>query len=170
LSVPPLFESQDPRAYYFLFLALMLVCVLAMHVLVSSPLGAFMRAIKDDDLRAETLGIDTTRIKVLAFTVSSSIAGLAGAFYAHYVVVLSPQIADFSEMAKLIVMVVVGGLGTFAGPLIATAPVQILSSYVAKYQEWSLVIFALVVIFVMRTQVGGIVALGEALWRRVRPR
>ena len=92
------------------------------------------------------------------FTVSSAFAGLAGAFYGHYLVVLSPQMADFNEMAKLIIMVVLGGLGTVLGPLIGAAPVQILTTYLQKYGEWDLVIFAVVVIALMRTHVGGIAA------------
>jgi branched-chain amino acid transport system permease protein len=62
-------------------------------------------------------------------------------------------------MAKLVIMVVVGGLGTFSGPLIAAAPIQILNSYVAKYGEWDMVIFALVVIALMRANMGGLVGL-----------
>ena len=124
-----------------------------------------MRAIKDDELRAETLGMNTTRIKVLVFTVTSAFAGLAGAFYAHYVVVLSPQIADFSEMAKLIIMVVVGGLGSFVGPLIAVTPMQSLHLYLAKYGEWDMVIYALAVIVLMRAQIGGVTALMRRFWR-----
>jgi branched-chain amino acid transport system permease protein len=97
----------------------------------------------------------------LVFTVSSAFAGLAGAVYAHYVVVLSPQIADFSEMAKLVIMTVVGGLGTFAGPLVGAAPIQILNSYLAKYGEWDMVIFAIAVIAIMRANMGGLVALPQ---------
>ncbi|TMJ46073.1 MAG: branched-chain amino acid ABC transporter permease, partial [Alphaproteobacteria bacterium] len=108
LDVPPLFRNLDPLSYYYLFAALAFVSVLAMYAMVRSPLGQFMRAIKDDELRAESLGVDTTRVKIVVFTVSSAFAGLAGAFYAHYVVVLSPQLADFNEMAKLIIMVVLG--------------------------------------------------------------
>ena len=80
--------------------------------------------------------------------------------------VLSPQIADFSEMAKLVIMVVVGGLGSFAGPLIAAAPIQILNSYVAKYGEWDMVIYALVVILLMRANRGGLVSLLAAFSSR----
>jgi len=127
--------------------------------MLRSRLGIFMRAIRDDELRAESLGIDTTRVKTVVCTVSSALAGLAGALYAHYVVVLSPQIADFSEMAKLVIMTVVGGLGTFAGPLIGAAPIQILNSYLAKYGEWDMVIYAVVVIALMRANMGGLVAL-----------
>jgi len=158
LNVPPLFGNLNPVAYYVLFAALALVSVAVMYLIVKSPLGYFMRAILDDDLRAESLGVDTTRVKVIVFTVSSAFAGLAGACYGHYLVGLSPQMADFNEMAKLIIMVVLGGLGTVLGPIIGAAPVQILTTYLQKYGEWDLVIFAIVVIALMRTHVGGIAA------------
>ncbi|MBV8183959.1 MAG: branched-chain amino acid ABC transporter permease [Hyphomicrobiales bacterium] len=159
LTVPPLVEGLSPRGFYVVFVLVTLACVLLMYAMLRSPLGIFMRAIRDDELRAESLGIDATRIKTLVFTASSAFAGLAGALYAHYVVVLSPQIADFSEMAKLVIMTVVGGLGTFAGPLIGAAPIQILNLYLAKYGEWDMVIFALVVIALMRANRGGLVDL-----------
>ena len=165
LTVPPLFADLNVRSYYYVFIALTLTSLTAMYAIVCSRLGTFMRAIKDDELRAETLGVNTTRIKVLVFTVTSAFAGLAGAFYAHYVVVLSPQIADFSEMAKLIIMVVVGGLGSFVGPLIAVTPIQSLHLYLAKYGEWDMVIYAFVVIVLMRTQIGGVAALMRRLSR-----
>jgi branched-chain amino acid transport system permease protein len=163
LDVPPLFRNLDPLSYYYLFAALAFVSVLAMYAMVRSPLGQFMRAIKDDELRAESLGVDTTRVKILVFTVSSAFAGLAGAFYAHYIVVLSPQLADFNEMAKLIIMVVLGGLGSIAGPLIGATPVQVLITWLQQYGEWDLVIFALVVIVLMRTNAGGINSLIQRL-------
>jgi branched-chain amino acid transport system permease protein len=137
-----------------------------MYALVRSPLGTFMRAIRDDELRAESLGVDTTRVKVLVFTVTSAIAGLAGAFYAHYVAVLSPQMADFNEMAKLVIMVVVGGLGSFAGPIIAAAPLQWLTTWLQKWGEWDMVVYALVVIVLMRSYPGGL----AALFRHLRSR
>ena len=159
LNVPPLYGNLDPAPYYYTFAGLALVSVLAMYAIVKSPFGYFMRAIKDDELRARSLGVNTTRVKVFVFTVTSFFAGLAGVFYAHYVVVLSPQMADFNEMAKLIIMVVVGGFGSFLGPLIGAPPVQILTTYVQKYGEWDMVIYALVVIVLMRAYPGGLAAL-----------
>jgi branched-chain amino acid transport system permease protein len=163
LDVPPLFRNLDPVSYYYLFAALAFVSVLAMYAMVRSPLGQFMRAIKDDELRAESLGVDTTRVKIVVFTVSSAFAGLAGAFYGHYIIVLSPQLADFNEMAKLIIMVVLGGLGSVAGPIIGATPVQVLITWLQKYGEWDMVIFALVVIVLMRTHSGGINSLIQGL-------
>jgi branched-chain amino acid transport system permease protein len=159
LNVPSLYGTLNPVPYYYTFAGLTLVSVLAMYAIVKSPLGYFMRAIKDDELRARSLGVNTTRIKVFVFTITSFFAGLAGVFYAHYVVVLSPQMADFNEMAKLIIMVVVGGFGSFAGPLIGAAPIQVLTTYLQQYGEWDMVIYALVVIVLMRAYPGGLAAL-----------
>jgi branched-chain amino acid transport system permease protein len=168
LTVPPLYHDVPQSAYYYTFAGLTLASVAAMYLLVHSPLGYFMRAIKDDELRARSLGVDATRVKIMVFTVSSAFAGLAGVFYAHYVLVLSPQLADFNEMAKLIIMVVVGGLGSFAGPLIGAAPIQILTTYLQKYGEWDMVIYAIVVIALMRSYMGGLVALGQLARVRLR--
>ncbi|HUN49060.1 MAG TPA: branched-chain amino acid ABC transporter permease [Stellaceae bacterium] len=168
LSVPSLYATVDPVRYYYTFLAVAAVTVLGMYVLVRSPLGYFMRAIKDDELRAETLGVDTTAVKVWVFTLTSAIAGLAGVFYAHFIKVLSPQMADFNEMAKLIIMVVVGGLGTFAGPLVGAAPIHIILTYLQRYGEWDMVFFALVVIALMRTYMGGLAALCVEAYQKLR--
>jgi branched-chain amino acid transport system permease protein len=168
LSVPSLYGSVEPVLYYYTFLPTAAVVVLAMYLLVKSPLGYFMRAIKDDELRAETLGVDTTRVKVMVFTVTSAAAGLAGVLYAHYMVLLSPQMADFSEMAKLIIMVVVGGLGSFMGPLLGAAPIHIVLTELQEYGEWDMVVFALLVIVLMRSYMGGLAALSAEAYQRLR--
>jgi len=168
LSVPSLFRSLDPAPYYLVFLFVALSSLATMLWLVRSPIGYFMRAIKDDELRAETLGVDTTRIKILVFTLTSGWAGLAGVFYAHFIKVLSPQMADFSEMAKLIIMVVVGGLGSFIGPIVGATPIHVVLTYLQKYGEWDMVFFALIVIALMRSYMGGLAALGAELYQKLR--
>jgi len=167
LSVKPLFGSVDPMPYYFTFLVLTAVVLLLLRALIDSPLGYFMRAIKDDELRARSLGIDTTRVKVAVFAISSAIAGLAGGVYGHYIVLLSPQMIDFSEMAKIVVMVVIGGFGSFLGPVVGAAPVQVALTYLQKYGEWNLAVFALVVIVLMRFSMEGVAALVAPWWRRL---
>lgn len=157
LSVPPLFGSLDPGPYFEVFLVLAALATLLAWAISRSPLGTFMRAIKDDELRAESLGVDTVKIKVFVFTLTSGMAGLAGAFYAHYVAILSPNIADFSVIGMIITMVIVGGIGTVAAPLIGAPIVEALGASLAKYGEWDLAIFALIVIVLMRTSTGGLV-------------
>ncbi len=167
LSVKPLYGNIDPLPYYYTFLGLTAVLLIAMRALIDSPLGYFMRAIKDDELRARSLGIDATRVKVAIFVISSAIAGLAGGVYGHYTVLLSPQMVDFSEMAKIVIMVVIGGFGTFLGPIIGAEPVQVVMTWLQKYGEWNLAIFALIVILLMRFSMEGLASLFTPLWRRL---
>jgi branched-chain amino acid transport system permease protein len=173
LSVPSLYGNVRSSAYYYTFVGAAAACVVLMHVILRSPVGYFMRAIKDDQLRATSLGIDATRVKLFAFTVSSAMAGLAGVLYAHYVLTLTPQIVDFSEMARIIIVVVVGGLGSFAGPIVAAAPINFLSTYLQAFGEWSMVLFAAIVIVIMRSYPAGLSGILEhvaALWKRMRRR
>jgi len=171
LSVPSLYGNVRPIYYYYTFVTVAAGCVLLTHVILRSPAGYFMRAVKDDQLRAQSLGVDTTNVKLFAFTLSSAMAGLAGVLYAHYVLTLTPSLVDFSEMAKIIIMVVIGGLGHFVGPVLAAPPINFLSTYLQAYGEWSLVVFASIVIVVMRSYPAGLAGLIESQlgrWRRRR--
>jgi branched-chain amino acid transport system permease protein len=170
LSVPSLYGNVRPIYYYYTFVTIAAGCVLLTHVILRSPIGYFMRAVKDDQLRAQSLGVDTTNVKLFAFTFSSAMAGLAGVLYAHYVLTLTPSLVDFSEMAKIIIMVVIGGLGHFLGPVLAAPPINFLSTYLQAYGEWSLVLFAVAVIIVMRSYPAGLAGLVEGQLRRWRQR
>jgi branched-chain amino acid transport system permease protein len=163
LSVPSLYGHVRPIVYYYTFAVVAGLCLLLMHVILKSPIGYFMRAVKDDQMRAASLGVDTTRVKLFAFVVSSSMAGLAGVLNAHYVLTLTPSIVDFSEMAKIIVMVVIGGMGSFIGPLLAPLPIHFLTAYLTDWGEWSMVIFASIVIIMMRICPGGLAAILRGL-------
>ncbi len=169
LSVPSLYGNVRPLTYYYTFVTIAALCVLLSYVVLRSPVGYFMRAVKDDQMRAQSLGVDTTRVKLFAFTLTSAMAGLGGVLYAHYVLTLTPAIVDFSEMARIIIIVVIGGLGHFIGPVLAAPPINFLSTYLQAYGEWSLVFFAVIVIVVMRSFPAGLAGLfesGATYWRR----
>src|SRR5215468_1056468 len=166
LSVPSLYGHVRPTAYYYTFLGVAVLWLIIVYVLLQSPIGYFMRAVRDDPLRAQSLAIDTTRVKLFAFVVSSAVAGLGGALYAHYVLTLTPSIVDFSEMARIIVMVVIGGLGSFVGPIVAAPPIYALNIWLASWGEWSMVFFAGAVILLMRAYPAGLAGLIAAILRR----
>jgi branched-chain amino acid transport system permease protein len=109
-----------PRAapYYCLGLGLALVALLVAWQIVHSRIGAYLRAIRDDEEAAATMGVDTFRWKRFAFVVSAVFAAVAGAFQGHYIGLLSPTPMKFNEMATVIIMVITGGLRTFAGPAV----------------------------------------------------
>jgi branched-chain amino acid transport system permease protein len=170
LSVPSLYGHVRPAIYYYTFLGAAVVCLLGVYLILRSPIGYFMRAVRDDPLRARSLGVDTTRVKLSAFVASSAMAGLGGALYAHYVLTLTPSIVDFSEMARIVVMVVVGGLGSFWGPIIAAPPIYALNIWLAAWGEWSTVFFAGIVIVLMRAYPAGLAGLFERAARSRRQR
>lgn len=167
LSVPPLMHTLDPRYYYYVFFVLMLLCLVAIAIVVRSRIGRFLLAIKGDELRAATLGVNTTMWKVFAFAFTSMLSGLAGAFYAHYVVVLSPAIADFTVIANIVIMVVVGGLATLEGPIVGGIVIGVLSVYLQKYGAWNNIVFATLVLIIMRTWRRGAVLLARDVWQRI---
>ena len=116
-------------------------------------------------------GLAPVRLTTPPFdTASSAMAGLGGALYAHYVLTLTPSIVDFSEMARIVVMVVVGGLGSLWGPIIAAPPIYALNIWLAAWGEWSTVFFAAIVIVLMRAYPAGLAGLGELAARRWRQR
>ena len=170
LSVPPLFGTLEPTPYYYLFLGLMLLLLFLMYLVVNMPIGSFMRAIKDDELAASTMGINTVTWKLFVFSFTSSIAGTIGVFYAHYIALLSPVTMRFQEMGKIIIMAIIGGLGRFIGPIIGAPLVQILFEYARDYGEWRIVVFALVVIILMRVDREGIISLSQKIYQAVRSR
>jgi branched-chain amino acid transport system permease protein len=166
LSVPSLYGHVRPTAYYYTFLGTAALCLLLIYIMLKSPIGYFMRAVRDDPVRAQTLAVDTTQVKLFAFVASSAMAGFAGALYAHYVLTLTPSIVDFSEMARIIIMVVIGGLGSFAGPIIGAPPIYAFNIWLASWGDWSMVAFAAIVIVLMRAYPAGLVGLIAAASRR----
>lgn len=114
LPADPLLRRE---ALYVVVLLFVLASLAAMaFICEKTPAGKAFRAIREDELLAATLGIHTTRYKLLAFALSAGFAGLAGTLYAYYVLLVSPTLASPATTALVIGMAVFGGLGTIWGP------------------------------------------------------
>lgn len=159
LSVPSLFDTLSPKPYYYLFLGVTILLLLIMYLVLKSPIGSFLRAIKDDELAAAAMGVDTVKWKLFVMTFASTIAGIAGFFYAHYIIILSPVILSFNEIGKIVVMVVFGGLGSFAGPLIGAPIIVILSELMRDFGALNMVFYSFSVVLIMRLYREGLVNL-----------
>jgi branched-chain amino acid transport system permease protein len=166
LSLPPLFTSLSPIKYYYLFFFLMVGLVLLMYIMLKSPIGSFLRAIRDDELAARAMGVDTVKWKLFIMTFASTLAGVAGFFYAHYILILSPVIMSFNEIGKIIIMVVFGGLGSFVGPLVGAPAIVIINEITRDFGAWNMVLYSLVVIIIMRFYRDGIVDLFRKIFLR----
>ena len=106
------------RAYYYLVLAAVLLAYLVCRRLVGSRIGRAFVAIRENEALAESVGVDVTHYLVLAAVVSAAMAGMAGSLYAHYTRFVSPEVFLFGYTVTMVIMVVAGGKGTLAGPLV----------------------------------------------------
>jgi branched-chain amino acid transport system permease protein len=151
LPVPPIFLGATNFQYYYLFLALFSIFVFSTYKLTRSRGGFFLRAIREDEDAASALGIDTHRWKTISFCLSGFMAGVAGAFFAHFVGIIIPRSMGLSEMFLIVAIVMIGGAGTLVGPILGSFLVVISSEYLrANYGEYHLIIFAIILIILQR--------------------
>jgi branched-chain amino acid transport system permease protein len=132
----------NKTAYYYLVLALGLIAYVVISRLVGSRIGRAMIALKENETLASAVGIDVTRYLVLAAVVSAAMAGGAGSLYAHYLKIIDPDIFLFIYTVTMVIMVITGGKGTLAGPIVGGVifgflPV-ILRPFAAPAVQWIL--------------------------------
>jgi branched-chain amino acid transport system permease protein len=134
LQVPPIslfgFELTENWQVYYLYLAVLLFIIWGTANLMRAPAGRSMIAVRDSETSARSLGIDVARIKVRAFFVSAAITGVAGGLMAHLLFYLSPETFNLLESLRLMLMVVVGGLGTISGAIFGAIFVSFLPNVI----------------------------------------
>jgi ABC-type branched-subunit amino acid transport system ATPase component/ABC-type branched-subunit amino acid transport system permease subunit len=113
--LPPDFLS-DPTVQYYFIAAVVGFCLLLMFVLVRSPFGAALLAIRENRLRAAAVGLNVKRYELAVFTISAAFAGVAGALFAIYDLQAYPQLMYWTESAQPVVVTLLGGMGSFLGP------------------------------------------------------
>ena len=150
LSTELLFDTSDPTPFFYVFLVATVLCLWIVFEIIRSPAGFYLRALRDDEEAAQAMGVDTVRWKRFAFTASSAIAGFAGTLQAHYIGMLTPTPIKFNEMAIIMVMVIAGGLRSFWGPVIGAMFIQVVSEALRDYAEYRMVLFALLMLAIMR--------------------
>lgn len=134
--------------------ALSIYCVGA---LVRSTYGRGFLAVRDDEIAAEAMGINTTNYKVTAFVVGSFFAGLAGALYAHMICYISPEGFSFMKSVDVVVMVILGGMGSTAGVTLAAVGLTFLNEALRQMQEYRMVAFSLLLIILMIARPQGLI-------------
>jgi branched-chain amino acid transport system permease protein len=130
------FVFSRPIHYYYLVLALVVFTVFAARRLERSRLGRAWTYIREDELAAESMGIDTIRVKLLAFVLGSAWAGLAGVIYASRYRVIAPENFSFLESVIMFCIVVLGGIGSVPGMLLGTAGMVVLPELVRQAKNW----------------------------------
>lgn len=151
----------------FMLLALGLaVAVAAFSLYVKrSWMGYAFDAVADDEDTARQLGIDVPRYKLTAFAFGTALAGLAGGLYAHHVRYIGPDSFGFTESVAMLAMVVVGGIGSVPGVILAAAVMTLLPQWLQVVADYKLLLYGGLLFAVMRFSPGGLAGL-FSLWRR----
>lgn len=168
----------EKTQYYYIILGLAVAAFLLCRFIVRSRWGYYFVAVREDQDAAESLGIDTTRYKTLALTISAMIMGLAGAFYTNYMGYIDPSVVfSLSEISIFTIMVVmVGGVATAWGPALGAVIMVMLAEYIRSlphvgvaYQSMFGVLLIVIIIYLPNGLVGDWPTLQRKLLRRGAP-
>ena len=116
---------------------------------INSSHGRACISIRENEVAAEAMGIDTTKYKVLAFTLGAAFAGVAGALFAHYFYVIHPASFTFISSFNYLTMVVLGGLGSITGSIAGAVILTFISAALASWPEWRMIIYSVMLIILM---------------------
>jgi len=163
---------RTKTAYYYLVLAAVALSYVVSRRLVGSRIGRAFVALRENEALAESIGVDVTHYLVLAAVVSAAMAGLGGSLYAHYTRFVSPEVFLFSYTVTMVIMVVAGGKGTLAGPLVGavlfTALPEVLRA--ATSWQWQMLAYGVLLVLLVVFMPRGIVPhINAAFSRTPRP-
>ncbi len=164
-----LIPTKDDRVLYYVVLAIFLVGYGAIYRFIHSPFGQVLKAIRDNEQRAISLGYHADRYKLLAFVLSAAVAGLAGATKAMVLQFATLTDVSSAMSGEVVLMALVGGLGTIIGPVIGAFVIVTMQNYLAGFGEYVLVIQGVIfVVIVMAFRKGLVGELSE--WWKARGR
>lgn len=163
------FTPADKVPYYYLILLLLIASTGVIAWLMRSRTGLAIIAMREAEDAAESLGVNLTRQKLLVFAISAFLVGVAGAFYGHYVSILTPSAAvGIDLMILVIAMTLVGGLGTFSGPLIGALILTGMVEWLRDIGQYRLLVYGAMIILIVMFLPKGLTTLVPVLRGRFR--
>jgi len=157
----PLFNIQfvSKTSYFYLVLLFLILTLLVSYSISKSRIGTIFSTLKDKEELSASLGINIIKYKVIAFGISCLFAGLAGVLYAHYHTVVTPTCFTNTQSVNILAYTVVGGLGSFIGPLIGTAFLKIVSEIVRAFGHFEIIFSSIALIVVVSSLPNGLTSL-----------
>jgi branched-chain amino acid transport system permease protein len=175
-AIGPINFMSNTNFYYLTFVVLAILTIAA-KIIEDSKFGQAFRAIHDDELAAEAVGINSTYIKILAFVLCGFYAGIGGGLYASLMNYISPEVYSLDRSQMFVMMLVIGGMGSLPGAVIGTIALTFLPEVLRFLKEWYLAIYGAIVILVIvyrPTGLFGIIELGVnwigSFFRRKEPK
>jgi branched-chain amino acid transport system permease protein len=156
------------KSFFWIFLVAVLTIVIV-HNIVNSAFGRALISIREDELAAEAMGVNTTRYKVMAFVISSAMAGAGGVLLAHFDGYLNPKSFEFIKSFEILIMIILGGLGSIVGSIIGAIVLTILPESLRGFAEYRMVIYSLLLIVLMITRPQGLLG-SNTVFKNLRKR
>lgn len=153
--------------FFWTFLVVV-VCVVTVWRLAYSTKGLAFRAVREDEIAATAMGVDTTYYKVAAFAIGAFFAGVAGGVFATYDGNLAPESFRFNRSIEIVVMVVLGGSGSITGCILAAIVLTFAPEFLRFFADWRMVIYSVVLIATMLLRPEGLMGNREIWWTRKR--
>jgi len=157
------FNLDNNRNFYFLVLAITALSSALLWGLIRSPWGKAFTALRDNPIRAESLGVDIRGYTLMSFAIGAAYAGVAGGLYGCLVQFIDPALFTVGSSIMMYLMVVVGGPGYFLGPVLGSAVGVVLPEWLRFAQAWYLFIFGAAVILLMIWLPDGLLSIPEQL-------
>lgn len=158
------FTSTDKVSFYYLmFLLFALVCFTVLAIM-RSQYGLAIIAMRESENAADSLGVNIVKYKLFLFALSAFFVGVCGSFYAHYLLILTPSAVLHIEVIILVIaMTLVGGVGTFAGPIIGAFLLTILGEWLRGFGDYRMLIYGTMILLCVMFFPGGVAKLGSRL-------
>ena len=168
----PLLNWRTAEYFYFLTVVLVAASLWALHRIVTSPFGRMLTTIRENAERAEFIGVNVRRYELAAFVLAGTFAGLAGGLFGIFNRGVFPDFAYWTKSSEVLIMTLLGGMGSFFGPSIGALVLILLNQQIVSYTEyWPLVLGTVLVVLLFGFPggiVGALGALSGRLLRRLR--
>jgi branched-chain amino acid transport system permease protein len=158
---------ESRLGFYYVAAVGFFICYFLLRMFISSPLGKGVRGVKENESRMTALGYNTRHYKLIVYSLSGMMAGLAGGLYAYFNQYVSPDLLHWMFSGQALIMVIVGGAGTLLGPAIGSAFFVILQNYISSYTDrWPMIMGLIFVTLVLYGR-GGIIHIASLIWTKL---
>ena len=150
--------TQSTTYIYYLVLAAVVVTIVVITRLKNSRVGLALQALREDEIACEAMGVDITRVKLSAFALGSCWAGFAGVIFAAKTTYINPSSFTFMESAMILSMVVLGGMGSIAGVVIAALILILAPEYLRAFSDYRMLLFGAIMVIMMLFRPQGLIS------------
>jgi branched-chain amino acid transport system permease protein len=155
-------------SYYYLVLVIAVLLFLFARLIVTHSIGRSFRAVREDHIASQALGINIAKQQILSFALSGFFAGIAGTLYSHMLSYVSPDTFNFNEMMFMLTIVVIGGMGNIYGSIAGAIILIVGREWLNQFQNWQQVIYGAMIVLLMVFLPGGLVSIKTLFQNRKR--